>query len=136
MDTGNPIRKYNYVPPILLSEVPKAMHSQKLERAPGPDNIPNKLLRDTANELNPILTTCLDWEEYGLNINGSRLNHLRFADDLILIEEDPNKLQAIVQKLAIKSKELGLEINKSKTKLITNSIEVEIKLDEKKSRMS
>ncbi|GBP80579.1 Putative uncharacterized transposon-derived protein F52C9.6 [Eumeta japonica] len=83
------------------------------------------------NQSNYEAQTCLDWEEYGLNINGSRLNHLRFADDLILIEEDPNKLQAIVQKLAIKSKELGLEINKSKTKLITNSIEVEIKLDEK-----
>ncbi|GBP24410.1 Putative uncharacterized transposon-derived protein F52C9.6 [Eumeta japonica] len=65
-------------------------------------------------------------EEYNLNINGFRINHLRFVDDLILIEEDPNKLQGVVQKLAIRSKEVGLKINKS---VMTNSIEVEIKLD-------
>ncbi|GBP30024.1 Putative uncharacterized transposon-derived protein F52C9.6 [Eumeta japonica] len=71
----------------------------------------------------------LDGEEYGLDINSSRLNHLRFADDLILIEEDSNKLQAIAQKLAIRSKGEGREINKSKTKVMYHSIEIEIKLD-------
>lgn len=27
----------------------------------------------------------LNWEEIGVNIDGERLNNLRFADDLILI---------------------------------------------------
>ncbi|GBP20272.1 Retrovirus-related Pol polyprotein from type-2 retrotransposable element R2DM; Endonuclease [Eumeta japonica] len=31
----------------------------------------------------------LNWEGFGMNINGSRLNHLRFADDLVLFEEKP-----------------------------------------------
>ncbi|GBP52799.1 hypothetical protein EVAR_39337_1 [Eumeta japonica] len=37
----------------------------------------------------------LEWVEYGININGSHLNHLRFADDLILIEENPSKLKMV-----------------------------------------
>ncbi|GBP52074.1 Retrovirus-related Pol polyprotein from type-2 retrotransposable element R2DM; Endonuclease [Eumeta japonica] len=29
----------------------------------------------------------LDWEQFGININGSNLNHLRFADDIVLFAE-------------------------------------------------
>lgn len=31
----------------------------------------------------------LEWDDYGININGVLLNHLRFADDFILISENP-----------------------------------------------
>lgn len=43
------------VPPILTIEVEKAINSQKLEKAPGPDRIPNELMRGTIKEISPIL---------------------------------------------------------------------------------
>lgn len=46
--------------------------------------------------------------QLGLNINGSRLTHLRFADDLVIFEENPGILEIMVQTLADKSLEVGL----------------------------
>lgn len=66
----------------------------------------------------------LDWDNYGLNINGKQLNHLRFADDIIILEEDPKKLEHMIKDLDEKSRVVGLEMNTNKTKLMTNSIEV------------
>ncbi|KAI8440289.1 hypothetical protein MSG28_001642 [Choristoneura fumiferana] len=57
------------------------------------------------------------------------MNHLRFADDIILLEEDPTKLEIMIKTLAEKSKEVGLEMNNSKSKLMTNSTEVDIEMD-------
>lgn len=74
----------------------------------------------------------LDWEHLGLNINGSRLNHLRFADDLVLLEEDPKLLESMIQTLADKSREVGLEINSSKTKMMTNSFPRDITVNGQK----
>ncbi|KAI8422947.1 hypothetical protein MSG28_014050 [Choristoneura fumiferana] len=71
----------------------------------------------------------LDWENYGININGSRLNHLRFADDIVLLEEDPNKLEHLLKTLAEGSRDVGLEMNTNKTKLMTNSSEVNIEVN-------
>lgn len=62
----------------------------------------------------------LEWENLGLNINGSRMKHVRFADDLVLFEEDPLLLEPMVQALAEKTREVGLEVNSSKTKIMTN----------------
>lgn len=71
----------------------------------------------------------LNWDHLGLNINGARLNHLRFADDLVLLEENPAAIELMMQSLANISKEAGLEINASKTKLMTNSREIDIMVD-------
>ncbi|KAJ8704650.1 hypothetical protein PYW07_011838 [Mythimna separata] len=68
----------------------------------------------------------LDWEHFGLNINGARLSHLRFADDLVILEEDPKKLEYMIQTLVIRSREVGLEINLTKTKMMTNSTPTDI----------
>lgn len=35
----------------------------------------------------------LDFNKYGLNINGMQLNHLIFADDLTLLSQDAASLQ-------------------------------------------
>lgn len=45
----------NNVPSILPQEVQKSIMSQKLDKAPGPDNITNKLIKENI-EIVPILT--------------------------------------------------------------------------------
>jgi hypothetical protein len=73
----------------------------------------------------------LNWEEHGLNINGTKLNHLRFADDLILLTDDPAELQSMLTELEEQSKLVGLTMNTSKTKLMTNGAKKHIKMDGK-----
>ena len=63
-----------------------------------------------------------NWEEFGININGKKLSHLRFADDLTLIEEDPEKLNQMLSQLDKEGSKVGLKINVGKTKLMTNDI--------------
>ncbi|GBP88021.1 hypothetical protein EVAR_60026_1 [Eumeta japonica] len=45
----------------------------------------------------------LNRKGFGLNINGSRFNHLRFLDELVLFEEKPEILEQMVQSLNKKS---------------------------------
>ncbi|GBP41381.1 Juvenile hormone epoxide hydrolase [Eumeta japonica] len=45
----------------------------------------------------------LNWTKNGLNINGENLNHLRFADDLILFSEDARTLEIMLQQLSDES---------------------------------
>lgn len=62
----------------------------------------------------------LNWSGKGLNIDGEMLSHLRFADDIIIISDDPTELECMVNELAKESEKVGLAINSSKTKIITN----------------
>lgn len=68
----------------------------------------------------------LEWSKYGLNVNGVQLTHLRFADDLILISQDPGNLQEMLKQLVYESEKVGLSINTTKTKAMTNSIHIPI----------
>lgn len=72
----------------------------------------------------------LEWENEGLNINGEKLNHLRFADDLVLFSDCPKKLENMIQRLSDESAKVGLTMNTNKTKIMTNSEEKEIKVNE------
>lgn len=65
----------------------------------------------------------LDWKTSGLNIDGIYLSHLRFADDLVLLSESSSQLQFMIQSLNVASKEVGLEMNLTKTMLMTNNTE-------------
>lgn len=65
----------------------------------------------------------LDWEKCGLYIDGKYLSHLRFADDIVLLSESATQLQHMLNSLNVHSKQVGLEMNLSKTMLMTNSIE-------------
>ncbi|GBP13870.1 hypothetical protein EVAR_101660_1 [Eumeta japonica] len=47
--------KLDEVPEIFVSEVIKAIKSQKLEKAPGPDKIPNEMIKGTLEETSPVL---------------------------------------------------------------------------------
>ena len=52
----------------------------------------------------------LDWKDEEVNINGENLNNLRFADDVILIEESLTKLGKVSNNdLIRKGEEAGLQ---------------------------
>lgn len=61
-------------------------------------------------------------ENLGININGEKLSHLRFADDLILITDDLKEAQEMLSELNLASREVGLKINTGKTKFMTNLV--------------
>jgi endonuclease/exonuclease/phosphatase family metal-dependent hydrolase len=62
----------------------------------------------------------LNWSKMGININGKFLSHLRFADDIILFATNKRQLQKMLTQLNEKSQKIGLKMNLSKTKIMTN----------------
>ncbi len=78
--------------------------------------------------LSPNLFNCLleevfrqlDWERRGIKINGEFLNHLRFADDVVLLTEKIEELKIMSEEIREKSEEAGLIINKEKTILLSS----------------
>lgn len=72
----------------------------------------------------------LNWETYDLNINGERLTHLRFADDIVILAENHEVLGKMLNTLDIESKRIGLNMNLNKTKVMTNGVQRPIKLED------
>ena len=69
----------------------------------------------------------LDWDsECGINVDGTNLTHLRFADGIVLIARSARKLEQMLIELDRKSSEEGLKMNPTKTKLMTNATKVPI----------
>ena len=54
----------------------------------------------------------------GINIDRENLNHLRFADDIILIATTTTDLLQMIQEVEEKSKSVGLKLNRQKTKVL------------------
>ena len=54
--------------------------------------------------------------KYGINISGTILNNLRFADDIDLIDEECSSLQKQFETSRIAAEEAGLIVNGTKTK--------------------
>ncbi|CAG9793426.1 unnamed protein product [Diatraea saccharalis] len=73
----------------------------------------------------------LNWEKKGISLEGCKLNHLRFADDIVLMAETAKELEELIQQLNNESTKVGLHMNASKTKIMTNSHQVPIKLEGK-----
>ncbi|KAI5718070.1 hypothetical protein M8J77_015738 [Diaphorina citri] len=74
----------------------------------------------------------IDWDEHmGININGKTLSNLRFADDIALFAENHEDIQRMLQHLSKESEKVGLKINESKTKIMTNNTREETKLNDK-----
>jgi hypothetical protein len=72
-----------------------------------------------------LFTACLekifrsiDWTEKGINVNGERFNHLRFADDIIIITDNLNNIESMLKDLDIASRNCGLKMNMGKTKIM------------------
>ncbi|OWR47919.1 endonuclease-reverse transcriptase [Danaus plexippus plexippus] len=53
-------------------------------------------------------------------------------NDLVILEEDPLKLESMIQTLVDRSREVDLEINTSKTKVMTNSTPTDITISRQK----
>lgn len=62
-------------------------------------------------------------------INGKYPNHLRLADNIVIVAESPKDLVKMVTKLDEKSQKVGLDINTIKTKIITNYYKRSIKVN-------
>lgn len=62
----------------------------------------------------------LNWEEKGIEIEGERLTNLRFADDLVLFSDNVPGMLSMIQDLKTESGKVGLKMNISKTKIMTN----------------
>lgn len=68
----------------------------------------------------------LDWTNYGIKVNGALFNHLRFADDLIILSDNPNDLLIMLEQLVVESAKVGLQLNALKTKVMTNHSKIPI----------
>lgn len=70
----------------------------------------------------------LKWKERkkGIKIEGKYLSNLRFADDLVILANSATELRILLQELSTQSKNVGLEMNQQKTKVMTNSKEINI----------
>lgn len=55
----------------------------------------------------------------GIKVDGSFLNHLRFADDIVLLSSDIHELVDMINELDHASKQVGLKMNIQKTKIMS-----------------
>lgn len=63
---------------------------------------------------------CLNWDHMGINVDGVQLNHLRYADDIVLIAKDDNELKQMMHDLLVQSNKIGLKMNLNKTAVMSN----------------
>ena len=69
----------------------------------------------------------------GINIDGERLQNLRFADDVALVTKTTKEMEEHLNKLNTESKKCGLKIHKGETKFMTNfETDEEIKIENEK----
>lgn len=84
-----------------------------------------------------LFTTLLEYmfkqanfDDMGINIDGEKLNHLRFADDILIIADSMHEAKQMLQRLGEASNAVGLKINTNKTQYMTNLVMSEaIKID-------
>lgn len=70
----------------------------------------------------------LKWEKKGINIKGKYMSNLRFADDIVLFSESASQIEEMINDLCAVSHEIGLDLNTSKTKIMTNHQERSIRI--------
>uniref|UniRef100_A0A914VSR4 Reverse transcriptase domain-containing protein n=1 Tax=Plectus sambesii TaxID=2011161 RepID=A0A914VSR4_9BILA len=61
----------------------------------------------------------LNWSS-GININGEWFNHLRFADNIVIVGETIEEVEEMLRELDRESARVGLRMNRSKTKWMKN----------------
>src|SRR6201996_9203477 len=99
-------------------------HVPNFMKIPPNSQLAEELDRVTQFHLNYSIQLCesvfkkLDWS--GMGINGRFLNHLRFADDIVLMAPNLEQLEMMLLQLNAESQKVGLKMNLSKTKVMTN----------------
>ena len=53
-------------------------------------------------------------------MNGEKLNHLRFADDIVIIANNFSEMESMLQELDVASRRRGLKMNMKKTKVMAD----------------
>ncbi|EYC05138.1 hypothetical protein Y032_0084g1798 [Ancylostoma ceylanicum] len=62
-----------------------------------------------------------DWSTFRVLIDGERINHLRYANDIVLITRSPDDASEMLQRLDEEGSKAGLSINKTKTKVMRSA---------------
>ena len=62
----------------------------------------------------------LEEAQAGIKIAGRNINHLRYADDTILMPESEEELKSLLMKVKEESEKVGLKLNIQKTKIMTS----------------
>lgn len=65
----------------------------------------------------------LNWDKKGIRVDGGMLNHLRFADDVVVLASSLEELQTMLEQLHHTSAQVGLKMNLSKTKTLNENEE-------------
>ena len=65
--------------------------------------------------------TGLEETQAGIKIAGRNINHLRYADDITLMEESEEELKSPLMKVKEESEKVGLKLNIQKTKIMESS---------------
>ncbi|CAG9130127.1 unnamed protein product [Plutella xylostella] len=91
------------------------------------DPLSPKLFTATLEEIFKGLAVL--WTDRGIDIGGRRLTNLRFADDIVLFATSAPTLQTMLEDLSTASLEVGLTMNRSKTKVMSNSAKRRVEVD-------
>ena len=62
----------------------------------------------------------LEETQAGIKIAGRNINHLRYADDTILMAESEEELKSLLMKVKVKTEKDGLKLNIQKTKIMAS----------------
>ena len=62
----------------------------------------------------------LEETQAGIKIAGRNINHLRYADDNILMAESEEELKSLLMKVKVESEKVGLNLNIQKTKIMAS----------------
>ena len=63
----------------------------------------------------------LEETQTGIKVAGRNINHLTYADDIILMAESEEELKSLLMKLKEESEKVGLKLNIQKTKIMASS---------------
>ena len=61
-----------------------------------------------------------DEAQAGIKIAGRNINHLRYADDTTVMEENEEELKSLLMKVTEESEKIGLKLNIQKTKIMAS----------------